>query len=91
MERAASGSSDDGTSAYPYHGSDWCPFDLGYSGLTAVTGLALSSDQKLLYVADYGGATLTVFSYPTGTLLGSSLGSANGLTDPKGVAIGPAP
>jgi|GEM_PF-3728529 len=75
---------------YPYHGSDWCPFDLGYIGFTAVTGLALSSDQTLLYVADYGGATLTVLSYPSGTFV-TSLGSANGLTDPEGVAIGPAP
>ena len=75
---------------YPYHGTDWCPFDLGYVGFTAVTGLALSADQSLLYVADYGGATVTVLSYPTGSYV-TSLGSANGLTDPEGVAIGPAP
>ena len=75
---------------YPYHGSDWCPFDLGYLGFTAVTGLALSADQKSLYVADYGGATVTVLSYPKGTYV-TSLGSANGLTDPESVAIGPAP
>lgn len=75
---------------YPYHGSDWCPHDLGYIGFTAVTGLALSYDQKSLYVADYGGANLTVLSYPNGTYV-TSLGAANGLTDPESVAIGPAP
>ena len=75
---------------YPYRGSDWCPRDLGYTGFTAVTGLAPSSDQKSLYVADYGGAALTVLSYPSGTFV-KSLGSAYGLTDPEGVAIGPAP
>jgi hypothetical protein len=74
---------------YPYHGSDWCPNFLG-SGFTAVSGLALSLDQSLLYVADYGAASVTVMSYPSGTLV-TTLGIANGLTDPQGIAAGPAP
>ncbi|MBV8433451.1 MAG: hypothetical protein JO029_04120 [Candidatus Eremiobacteraeota bacterium] len=75
---------------YPYHGSDWCPVFLGPGGFVSVTGLALSLDQSLLYVADYGAATVSVLTYPSGTLV-TTLGFANGLSDPQGVAGGPAP
>ncbi len=75
---------------YPYRGSDWCPVFLGPGGFASITGLALSLDQTQLYVADYGAATVTVLGYPSGTLI-TTLGSANGLTDPESVAVGPAP
>ncbi len=75
---------------YPYGGSDNTPVNLHYVGLSFVSELALSADQKTLYVADYGGSTLTVLTYPKGNFV-TSLGSANGLTDPDGVALGPAP
>lgn len=61
-----------------------------YKGFGFVSALALTSDQKTLYVADYGGATLTVLSYPKGKFV-RAIGASNGLTDPDGVALGPAP
>ena len=75
---------------YPYGGSDNAPVDLNYFGFTFVSELALSADQKSLFVADYGGATLTVLTYPNGNFV-TALGIANGLTDPDGVALGPSP
>ena len=75
---------------YPYGGSENPPVNLHYVGFTFVSALALSADQKTLFVADYGGSTLTVLSYPKGDFV-TSLGSANGLTDPDGVALGPSP
>ncbi len=64
--------------------------NLKYKGFGFVSALALTSDQKTLYVADYGGATLTVLSYPKGKFV-RAIGASNGLTDPDGVALGPAP
>jgi hypothetical protein len=78
-------------SPYPYgHGSDYHPSNLDYVGFTYVSALALSADQKTLFVADYGGGTLTLLTYPDGKFI-KSLGIVNGLTDPDGVALGPAP
>ena len=54
-------------SPYPYgHGSDYHPSNLDYVGFTYVSALALSADQKTLFVADYGGATLMLLTYPDG-------------------------
>lgn len=75
----------------PLHCGTECTFhNLKYKGFTFVSALALSANQKMLYVADYGGSTLTVLSYPKGKFI-TALGSKNGLTDPDGVALGPKP
>jgi hypothetical protein len=89
--RKATGSSSWGIVKSPLHCGTECTYhNLKYKGFTFVSALALSAKQKKLYVADYGGSTLTVLSYPKGKLI-KVLGSKNGLTDPDGVALGPKP
>jgi len=89
--RKTSGSALWGIVKTPLHCGTECTFhNLKYKGFTFVSALALSANQKRLYVADYGGATLTVLSYPNGKFI-TALGSKNGLTDPDGVALGPKP
>jgi DNA-binding beta-propeller fold protein YncE len=47
-------------------------------------GVALTKDNKTLYVADYGTGKVKVLKYPSGALI-KTLGSGNGLSDPIGV------
>lgn len=71
-------------------GTDFHLVNLKYQGFTFVNSLALSSDQKTLFVDDFGGKTVTLLSYPKGKFV-KSLGTANGLTDPGSAALGPSP
>jgi DNA-binding beta-propeller fold protein YncE len=59
-------------------------------GFSAPFHDALNKEQNLIFVADPINASVTVLSYPGGTLL-QTLGSANGLSDPVGVAAYPQP
>ena len=89
--RRASGSGQWGIVKSPLHCGTECTYhNLKYKGFTFVSALALSANHKRLYVADYGGSTLTVLKYPSGAFV-TALGAKNGLTDPDGVAIGPKP
>ncbi len=47
-------------------------------------GIALSQDNKTLYVADWGTKTVKVLKYPSAVLI-TTLGSGNGLSVPFGV------
>jgi hypothetical protein len=58
------------------------------TGFADTFHIALNKKSSLLYVADPGNADVAVVSYPSGTLL-TTLGSANGLSDPAGVAAYP--
>jgi hypothetical protein len=49
---------------------------------------ALNKKQDTIFVADVGNANVQVLTYPAGSLL-QTLGSANGLSDPAGVAAYP--
>ena len=87
----ASGSGSWGIVKSALHCGTECTYsNLKYKGFTFVSSLALAPNQKQLYVADYGGSTLTVLSYPGGKFV-TALGAKNGLTDPYGVAVGPKP
>ncbi|MBV8531945.1 MAG: hypothetical protein JO104_11550 [Candidatus Eremiobacteraeota bacterium] len=89
--RNATGSGNWGIVRTPLHCGTECTFNnLKYKGFKFVSALALSANQKTLYVADYGGSTLYVLTYPQGKLV-TALGAKNGLTDPDGVALGPKP
>jgi hypothetical protein len=61
------------------------------SAVPLVTGLnlpfhdALNKTETLLFSANYGSATVTVYSYPSGTLV-TTLGSSNGISVAEGVA-----
>jgi hypothetical protein len=50
--------------------------------------LALNGTLTTIYAADYSAKNVKVLSYPVGNLI-ATLGSANGITDPYGVALGP--
>lgn len=89
--RKASGNGPWGIVKSPLHCGTECSYsNLKFKGFTFVSEMALSANQKTLYVADYGGSTLTLLSYPKGKFI-KALGKANGLTDPDGVALGPKP
>ncbi len=59
-----------------------------YVGFTAPLHIALTRDEKLLFVADIGARNVVVLSYPRG-LLKAKLGKAQGLSDPAGVSDAP--
>ena len=74
---------------YPYHyDSSLLLVNLNYVGFVFTASLALSS--KYIYVADPQGYDVTVLTYPDGYFV-QSLSSGNGVTQPFGVALGPAP
>jgi hypothetical protein len=58
------------------------------TGFSDTFHIALNKKGNLLYVADPGNADVAVVSYPSGTLI-TTLGAANGLSDPAGVAAYP--
>jgi hypothetical protein len=58
------------------------------SGLYNPFHLALNKKQTLLFNVDTGAETVTVYKYPSGTLV-TTLGTANGITNPAGVADSP--
>ncbi len=59
-----------------------------YVGFIAPLHIALTRDEKLLFVADVGARNVVVLSYPKG-LLKAKLGKAQGLSDPAGVSDAP--
>ncbi|HEY1975217.1 MAG TPA: hypothetical protein VGG89_01560 [Candidatus Baltobacteraceae bacterium] len=58
------------------------------SGLYNPFRAALNKDQTLLYNVDSGEGTVSVYQYPSGKLV-KVLGTAEGVTNPSGVAISP--
>jgi hypothetical protein len=58
------------------------------SGLYNPFHLALNKKQTLLFNVDTGAETVTIYKYPSGTLV-TTLGTANGITNPAGVADSP--
>jgi len=58
------------------------------TGFTDPFHVALNEANGLMFVADPGAADVAVDKYPSGTAV-KTLGSANGLSDPYGVAALP--
>jgi hypothetical protein len=62
------------------------------SGLSNPYHISLDKSEKLLFNANYGtsseGPTVTVYDYPSGTLV-TTLGSSNGITASYGVSDSP--
>jgi len=59
-----------------------------FTGFSDPFHVALNRVKHLLYVADVGNADVAVLDYPSGSLV-TTLGGANGLSDPAGVATYP--
>jgi hypothetical protein len=58
------------------------------SGLSDPVHCSLNQDENLLFSANAGNNTVTVYDYPSGTLV-TTLGSSNGLSAVNGVAESP--
>jgi hypothetical protein len=58
------------------------------SGLSDPFHVSLNKPEKLLFNANNGNATVTIYSYPSGSLV-TTLGSANGLDGAEGVSDSP--
>ena len=59
-----------------------------YTGYSDPFHVALNKGNNLMFVADVGNAAVFVQNYPSGSLV-TTLGAANGLSDPAGVATFP--
>jgi DNA-binding beta-propeller fold protein YncE len=59
-----------------------------WRGFSGPTGVALNFRQNRLFVADYGGSTVDVVTYP-GDKVVTTLGPSSGVTSPFGVAVYP--
>ncbi|MGB8908056.1 MAG: hypothetical protein WCC84_04865 [Candidatus Cybelea sp.] len=59
-----------------------------WRGFSGPTGIALNFGQNRLVVADYGGSTVDVLTYP-GDKVVTTLGPSSGVTSPFGVAVYP--
>jgi hypothetical protein len=58
------------------------------SGLSDPFHCALNKKETLLFNADSGSATVTVYKYPSGSLV-TTLGNGNGITEAEGVGESP--